>query len=254
MMFVEALAALDANPSSLLVLPEGASVRSLESALIRFTDAVKAMAAHLYGHASAALARCVRAAVLHLSEQQWLQLQLRGSSSQGSGVVQVLDMEATREALKQVSGRAESAADPLKEDYYSVTCCCGVGCVASCHAMAMAMTPVLRRLVLACAVCVLCPAQSLEVLLLALSAIKRLREAAAVLKGCPQLAQLADNAAVRKAEVCALQLSSLIPSLEWPPYDPGAGSEGYDACRGTAGAMPVMQVREWHCLVPAVFS
>lgn len=116
MMFVEALAALDADPSSLLVLPEGASAHSLESALIPFTVAVKAMAAHLYGHASAALARCVRAAVLHLLEQRWLQPQLRGSSSQGSGVVQVVDMEATREALKQVSGRAESAAGSRQEE------------------------------------------------------------------------------------------------------------------------------------------
>lgn len=48
---------------------------------------------------------------------------------------------------------------------------------------------------------------------------------------------------MKRAEACALQLSSLVPSLEWPPYDPGAGSEGYGAGRGTAGVMPVMQVR-----------
>jgi hypothetical protein len=112
-MFVEALAALATDPSSLLKLPEGASGRSLDSALILFTDAVKAIAAHLYGHASAALARCVRAAVQHLAGQRWLQLQMRDSSGQGSGVAQVVDMEATREALKQVSGRTERAAGSL---------------------------------------------------------------------------------------------------------------------------------------------
>jgi hypothetical protein len=99
--------------------------------------------------------------------------------------------------------------------------------------------------------CLCCALQSLEVLLLALSAFQRLKEAAAVLRGCPQLTQLAANNAFQRAEVYALQLSSLVPSLEWPPYDPGVGSEGYGTCSGTAGAMPVMQVRRGNCLVPA---
>lgn len=105
MMFIEALAALDAAPGSLLVWPENSKARSLDSALVRFNDAVRAMAVHVYGHASAALARCVRTAAMHLAARPWLALQLRskaGSGGSEAGVVQVADMEATRDTLKQV--------------------------------------------------------------------------------------------------------------------------------------------------------
>lgn len=85
--------------------------------------------------------------------------------------------------------------------------------------------------------------QSLDVLLLALCAIQRLREAASVLRGCRELSDLAVNLAVERAESWALTLSSLTVSLEFPPYDPGCGSEGYSNTQGAAAAMPLAQVR-----------
>lgn len=84
--------------------------------------------------------------------------------------------------------------------------------------------------------------QSLDVLLLALSAHRRLKEAAAVLKGRRELADLADNKAVELAEQWAQSLSRLLPSLEFPPYDAGVSSEDYRNARGAAAAMPVAQV------------
>jgi len=84
--------------------------------------------------------------------------------------------------------------------------------------------------------------QSLDVLLLALCAIQRLREAASVLRGCRELSDLALNLAVSRAESWALTLSSLTVSLEFPPYDPGCGSEGYGNIQGSAAAMPLAQV------------
>ena len=127
-MFLEALAALSNDPSSLLVLPpptkqQGGTTAStttnlLETAQVCFSDAVRAMAVHLYAHASASLARCMRAAVIHLQQQQWLRLKLRskpvaagssgsngpkgGSSSDGVQLVQVVDMDTSRDTLRQV--------------------------------------------------------------------------------------------------------------------------------------------------------
>jgi hypothetical protein len=103
--FIEALAALDAAPSSLLLWPEHSKARSLDSALVRFNDAVRAMAVHVYGHASAALARCVRTAAMYLGARPWLALQRRskaGSGASKGSAVQAADMEATRDTLKQV--------------------------------------------------------------------------------------------------------------------------------------------------------
>ncbi len=98
-MVVEALAALDEDPSSLLVIPEGTQGRSLESAHLRFHVAVRAVAVHLYGHATAALARCIRTADAEL-QAQWLQLQVKNGSEAGMRA----DMELTRDELKQVGG------------------------------------------------------------------------------------------------------------------------------------------------------
>jgi len=117
-MFIEALAALDQDPSRFLVLPEGSQSRSLDSAHVGFQDAVRAMAVHIYGHASASLARCMRAALQYLQQRHWLQLKLssraaavaagaagkagNGSSSTSRSVVHMVDIDGTRDALKQV--------------------------------------------------------------------------------------------------------------------------------------------------------
>jgi hypothetical protein len=98
-MFVEALAALDEDPSSLLVLPTGAQAHSLESAHVRFQVAVRAVAVHLFGHAAAALARCMRTADAYL-QAQWLQLQVKSSDAICPGA----DMELMRDDLKLVGG------------------------------------------------------------------------------------------------------------------------------------------------------
>lgn len=98
-MFVEALAALDEDPSSLLILHTGAQAHSLESAHVRFHVAVRAVAVHLFGHAAAALARCMRTADAYL-QAQWLQLQVKSSDAICMGA----DMELTRDDLKQVGG------------------------------------------------------------------------------------------------------------------------------------------------------
>lgn len=95
--FVEALAALDEDPSSLLLLPTGAQAHSLESAHVRFQVAVRAVAVHLFGHAAAALARCMRTADAYL-QAQWLQLQVKSSDAICVGA----DMELMRDDLKQV--------------------------------------------------------------------------------------------------------------------------------------------------------
>jgi hypothetical protein len=85
----------------------------------------------------------------------------------------------------------------------------------------------------------------MEVLLLALAAHRRLQEATAVLRGCRELADLSVNAAVTRAEFCVRRLSSLVVSLEFPPYDAGCSSEQYNSTRGAAAAMPVAQVSGW---------
>lgn len=59
----------------------------------------------------------------------------------------------------------------------------------------------------------MCLVQSMEVLLLALAAHRRLKEAGDVLTGCRDLADLAANAAVNRAAMCVRRLSSLVVSL-----------------------------------------
>lgn len=83
----------------------------------------------------------------------------------------------------------------------------------------------------------------MDVLLPALAARKQIRDAAMVLKLCRELTPLADNQAYVRAEELALRLSSLLVSLEFPPYDLGCGSDGYSSTRGAAAAMPEVQVR-----------
>lgn len=63
-----------------------------------------------------------------------------------------------------------------------------------------------------------------------------------MLRGRRELADLANNNAVVLAEKWAQSLSSLMPSLEFPPYDAGLSSEEYHSTRGAAAAMPVAQV------------
>jgi hypothetical protein len=63
-MFIEALAALDPNPRSLLIQPPPGS--TLARVTVQYKDAVKAAAAHLYKHMSVTLGRCIRAALAKL--------------------------------------------------------------------------------------------------------------------------------------------------------------------------------------------
>lgn len=94
--------------------------------------------------------------------------------------------------------------------------------------------------------CVRVHVQAMEVLLLALAAHSRLQEAVAVLRGCRELTDLSVNAAVTRAGLCVRRLSSLVVSLEFPPFDAGCSSELYNSIRGSAAAMPVAQVSWWH--------
>lgn len=78
----------------------------------------------------------------------------------------------------------------------------------------------------------------------ALAANVRLQEVASVVKACKPLSARAShcNTAAKQASQLAQQLASLLVSLEFPPYDPGCGSEEYSRAWGAAAAMPVTQV------------
>lgn len=95
-MFTEALAALSKDPSSLLLPTQG------DTAYVSFHDAVCAIAVHLYGLVTDLLGRCMSAAAKHLQQHQWLHMQLRRAASSSSSTVQVVDMDTTRDVLKQV--------------------------------------------------------------------------------------------------------------------------------------------------------
>jgi len=79
-MFIEALAALDPNPGSLLVQPPSGS--TLAKVTVQYKDAVRAAAAHLYKHISVTLARCIRAALAKLqADHSRLALKLNGAAA-----------------------------------------------------------------------------------------------------------------------------------------------------------------------------
>lgn len=90
-MFMEALAALDTNPGSLLIAPAADSGQS--HIHVPYKVAVRAMAVHIYKHLSALLARCMRVAEELLQQRAWLLAQLKefqttaaaASSVAGSG-------------------------------------------------------------------------------------------------------------------------------------------------------------------------
>jgi len=98
-MFTEALATLSKDPSSLLLPTHG------DTAYVSFHDAVCAIAVHLYGLVTDSLGRCMSAAANHLQQHKWLHMHLKraaSSSSSSSSTVQVVDIDTTRDVLKQV--------------------------------------------------------------------------------------------------------------------------------------------------------
>jgi hypothetical protein len=84
--------------------------------------------------------------------------------------------------------------------------------------------------------------QAAHVLLQALSAVTCVRHAAAVLRSSRQFEDLAANEAWYAAEGVAAQLSALAVALEFPALGPVLPAVNYDQCKGTAGAMPLLQV------------
>lgn len=74
-MFIEALFALDSTPGKHLI-PPAANTGHTRAPLIPYTVALRAIAAHIYTHMAASLARCMRAAVDQLGRKEWLQVKL----------------------------------------------------------------------------------------------------------------------------------------------------------------------------------
>lgn len=83
-MFVEALFALDKNPGQQLI-PPATGQGHTRVPLIPYKTAVRAITAHLYKHVAASLARCIRAALAHLWERSWLQINLTAAAAAGDG-------------------------------------------------------------------------------------------------------------------------------------------------------------------------
>jgi hypothetical protein len=85
--------------------------------------------------------------------------------------------------------------------------------------------------------------QAAHVLLQALAAHACLRDTAGVLRSSQQLEDLANNEAYVFAESLATQLSTLAVALEFPALGPAVSPVEYDQNKGSAGVMPLLQVR-----------